>query len=203
MAQELILKTDKEPTFWNKAAAIGALGGLLIGRTVGKVAFSGGFLSTSVLVGGAIGALALGGIASALGKSAMKKEGESGKKIGTPSFWNRDTALGALIAIGANAIISTALAVTAVTLPAVVTIPLVIAQIAAPFVGAFIGGKAGEKRQLAEYEQANNQRVVQHISQTVSPEVGQAVEYAMANNKDWGKSILEEKLLNVGQEQGR
>ncbi|MDE3038732.1 MAG: hypothetical protein KGJ21_09835, partial [Pseudomonadota bacterium] len=68
-------------------------------------------------------------------------------------------------------------------------------------VGAYLGGKSGKQEMAREYEEARQQHIVRQISQNVSPEVGQAVEYTMANNKDWGKKMLEEKLLATGQPQ--
>jgi len=179
MPQSLILKSHAEPSFFNKEALIG-------------------FLIVPPL-GGIIGAL--------IGKNRMETEKQHGKAVNaTPSFWNKDTLLGGLIGLelaGFVAIATGAFATVASASLPVGLIAGVVGMIAAPIIGAYIGGKHGEKVQAAEFEQAKQQAIVQQVSQNVSPEVGQAVEYRLAHDKQWGKQMLEEKLLAAGQEQVR
>ena len=212
MAQELKLKTNKEPAWFNKEMAIGGLLGLEI-PVVG--------LFTAIP--GAI----LGGW---IGKNRMENEKLHGKPVSdTPSFWNKDTLLGGAMGwitagfIGVGVAVGIVFAANpgifsgafdAAQAPQLIestfhmsTTALRLATTAimagGAVLGAYLGGKHGEKRQMAEYEQAKQQQIVQQLSQNVSPEVGQAVGYRMEHDKQWAKQMLEEKLMAAGQQNTR
>jgi hypothetical protein len=188
MAQELTLKTHHNPSVFNKD--------MLLGGLLGTVAMP--------VVGTLIGAI----IGGSIGKTNQEKENENGKRVGDPSFWNKDTAIGGLIgsfvgsAIGAVAMFALA-AGGAPVLAAAGLAAAGVAWMGATALGAYIGGKAGEKRQAREYEEAKHQTIVNHISNKVSPEVGKAVEYSMEHNKNWAKDVTEERLLAEAQQQIR
>ena len=71
--------------------------------------------------------------------------------------------------------------------------------LAGTLIGGYIGGKTGEARQARELEEAKHQTIVEHLSHTVSPEVGKAVEYSMQHNKEWGKQVSKDRLLAEAQ----
>lgn len=184
MAQELILKTKDEPTFWNKEAAIGLL-----------VAFP---------VGGIIGGF--------IGKNRMEKEKKAGKVVSDESsFWNKDTLLGGLIgnvggAIAGGIIAAVALIGMAYTgqVPTnamadlVLTAGAGLAGMAGLAGGAYWGGNAGIERQKTEFEEAKSQAVEQQrgLSKHI-PDPSQTVETAVEHTKKWEKSISEQQQSNV------
>ena len=198
MANELTLKTNNTPTIFNKDMALGALIGLSI-PLIG-------------LIAGPIGAV-VGGF---IGKRRIEEENSTGKRVGEPSFWNKDTAIGGLSgwAIGGLVGVSIALAIITPAIFAahaahtIVAPGIIFAARAVGIassatgiaIGTYLGGKAGEKRQAAEYEEAKQQTIVRGLSQNVSPEVGQAVEYAMAHNKSWAADVTESKLMEQAQQ---
>jgi len=179
---ELKLKTNAEPTIFNKEMVIGTLIAPVIGTIIGGY----------------------------IGKSRMKDEMEHGKTVSeNPSFWNKDTLIGGL-AGNFVAYIGVKVALAAITLAALTPIPALLALAAVSaaavgsiVVGAYIGGKAGESRLKAEYEEAKKQTIVEHIGRTTSPEIAKAVEYSMEHNKEWGKQVAEDRLLAAAQEQAR
>lgn len=133
---ELLLKTNEEPTFWNKEAAIGF--------------FLGNFL------GGLIGGL--------IGKERMKKEKILGKPVSdNPSFWNKDTLLGGLIGSALGGIATAAIwlfALQATAIPVAASfIPL-----AGMLVGGYVGGKSGQEDERKEYFHAKAQQQAHEIS---------------------------------------
>jgi hypothetical protein len=177
MAEALVLKKNESPTYFNKEALIGTLLAPGIGTIIGAM----------------------------IGKSRMEEEAVNGKVVtDKPSFWNKDALLGGLLGdlVGA-AIFVAVVGITAVS--ALVTgAPVVLgagaiaaglgwaASVAA---GVYLGGKSGEVSEKKQFDQAKQQTIVYHISQTVSPEVGKAVEYSMQHNKEWGKQVTEDRLL--------
>ena len=197
MGDELVLNTHRNPTYFNKEMAIGAF---LVPL------FGGGVIS---LVGGAV----LGGL---IGKQRIEREALAGKHIDEQHNWlNKDMLLGALIghAIG-RALVFGALAMqiatsgigTATSLATTMAIvtPLMPAAafmvLAASAIGAFIGNKLDERHHAAEVAQAKQQTIVRHVSRTVSPEAGQAMEYALDHQKDWSKGVLEDRMLADAQQ---
>lgn len=187
MAQELTLKTNHSPSLFNKDMLLGALIGTLVMPPIGT------------LVGAGIGGV--------VGKGIQEKENRNGKHVGDPSFWNKDTAIGGLIGsfIGSVAA-GVAMFAVAGASPAIAAVGLAVAGaawMASTGLGAYLGGKAGEKRQAREYEEAKQQTIVSHISNTVSPEVGAAVEYSMGHNKSWAKEVTEARLLAEAQQHTR
>jgi len=202
MAQPMTLQTHHNPSLFNKDMLLGGLLGLLI-------PIPGAALITAP-IGGILGGL--------IGKNRLAKENREGKTVGEPSFWNKDTLIGGLIGlalagiaafsvglIGAGATVVTAAAAPAA---APVVLGLGVGAVGAalfgvPILGAYIGGKIGKKRQEREYDEARRQQIVQQLSQNISPEIGQAVEYKMTHDKQWAKQMLEEKLLAAAQERTR
>src|SRR5437763_1367640 len=85
MADALRLKTNHNPSIFNKDMFLGGLLGSLIAPGWGAI------------VGGAIGGL--------FGKNRQEKENREGKLVSEPSFWNKDTLIGGIVgnAIGAVA----------------------------------------------------------------------------------------------------
>jgi hypothetical protein len=212
MTEELRLKTEQKPSIFNKDMLLGGL----IGASIPLIGFS---IAVAAPIG--LGLTAAGAlIGGAVGKTRQEEENKNGKPVGKPSFWNKDTAIGTLIgyqatvavlAIAGLASIAAGMGIGMIAPPAgaaVMGIGLILsvaAAIASPFVGGYLGGKSGEKRMEREYEQAKQQHIVTQLSQNVSPEIGQAVEYAMEHKKDWGKTELEKKLMAAaqGQQPGR
>ena len=185
MAPVLTLKVNDQPTWLNKEMAIGTLLFPIVGT----------------LIGGYIG------------KERMERELKEGRPVSaSPSFWNKDTLLGASIGYALTGLIFMATTITAVAGTAATGSPVVgglgalamSASLVVPTIlGAYLGGKHGQNRQVAEYAEATQQTIVQGLSQTMSPEIAQAVEYRMTHDKQWGKQMLEEKLLQAAQENVR
>ena len=177
MSEALILKKTDAPTYFNKEALIGTL--LVPG------------------LGTIIGAM--------VGKSRMEDEAKSGKVVtDQTSFWNKDALMGGLLGdLVGGAIFASVVGIGAIT--AVLTgVPVVfgagavaagLGWAASVAVGTYLGGKSGEASQKAEFEEAKQQTIVEHLSHTVSPEVGKAVEYSMQHNKEWGKQVAQDRLL--------
>lgn len=189
MSEPLVLKTNATPSYFNKDTLLG----LLIAGPLGVV----------------VGAF--------VGKRRLEDERVNGKIVTqTPSFWNKDTLLGGLlgsIASGVAASLSF-FAITGATMTAVVAgvvlAPAALltgAAVAGTLalggiaLGAYAGGKLGQSRLTYEYEEAKKQHIVNHITRTVSPEVGKAVEYSLEHNKEWGKQVSEDRLLAEAQQQ--
>lgn len=191
MAQELRLKTNHNPSIFNKDMLLGGLLGALV-----PASLPGGFvLTTAAIIGGAL----TGG---AIGRHTQEVENREGKRVGEPSFWNKDTLLGGLIGntIGAAVGVAAFFTIAAAGAPLVGAAVLAASWIGGATLGTMIGGKSGKSRQAAEFEMAKRQQIGAHISQSVSPEIGQAVEYTMEHNKSWAKDVLEQKLLAATQE---
>lgn len=171
MAEALVLRKNDYPTYLNKEALIGTL-----------IAFP---------IGTAIGAY--------IGKKRMEEEQEHGKIVtDNPSFWNKDALIGGLLGMAMSGVAALLTGVAAVAATGGIGFGVVAAvggALAATALGTYIGGKMGISRQTSEYEEAKKQTIVNHLSQTVSPEVGKAVEYSMAHNKEWGKQVAEDRLL--------
>lgn len=202
MAEELKLRTQATPSYINKDTLLGAL--------------IGSFVLTP-LIGGTIGA-AIGGY---LGKERIERENTVGKDVSpTPSFWNKETLIGTLTGnlLGGIAASLLFVATTGLTLSAVAAgapiagatlgIGLAVAAtavIGGTIAGAYVGGKSGQARQTAEYSEAKQQNIVSDLSKNVSPQVAQAVEYAMENDKtkNWAQHIENERAMTQGQEKLR
>jgi hypothetical protein len=204
MAQELTLRTNDKPSFFNKELLIGGLAATVT-AAVGLGLLTP--IGMAVVAGGAIAG-------SVIGEKRMESEAILGKKVGEPSFWNKDTLLGGLLGAVASplpAIVTAAITVSlaAVLLPALIPTALSIGLIggtaASIATGAYVGGKLGELNQTKEYQAAKEQTIVNNISKEVSPGVAQAVEYAMANDKtkNWAKHIEDERNMAQGHEQHR
>ena len=219
MAETLTLKTNHQPSFFNRDMVLGALiGGPLLAFVPLPAA--------GLLIGGALGGW--------LGKRREENENLHGKKVGEPTFWNKKALIGGLLGWLGSSISAglTFLAVTATTivsvggidamknlaqnavqtgvLPPQIAVPVIIgvgvaiaAGVGTIALGTYIGGHAGKKEMAKELNQAKEQQSVQQISQSVSPEVGQAVEYSLAHNKSWAQDILQDKLQSIGQQTTR
>lgn len=207
MAQEMTLKTDHKPSIFNKDMLLGGLLGLAATIFVPGSTAVAAIAAGAIAVGGAV----IGGV---IGKKRLEDENKFGKKVGEPSFWNKDTLIGGLIgfmgaglaavATGIIAIGGTVAAGAAAPAAAPVVAGLGLAAVGAaaigsPILGAYIGGNIGKRRQARELEEAKQQFIVENISRNVGPEIGQAVAYTMEHNKQWGKQVLEEKLMAAQQ----
>jgi hypothetical protein len=202
MAQELTLKTNDTPSYFNKDALLGGSLGFVVGMFALNTVLPGaGFII------GAAGAV-LGSLA---GKARMESENRNGKKVSEePSFFSKDTAIGGLIGaaltplgilagIAAGGAIALGISATAPVAAALVLGGTVIGAATPPLVGALMGNYIGKSSQRSEYEQARQQTIVDHLNKTVSPEVGAAVEYSMQHGKDWSKQVVEDRLLAEAQ----
>ncbi len=197
----LILKKNDAPTLFNKDMVLGGL------AAAAATFFTGG----TFLVGGAIigGGALIGGF---LGEKRMEREAIEGKVVGEPSFWNKDTLIGGLIGgisapivAGIGALVAAALvAVVAPASPAILgaaVLGLAVGGAGAIATGTYIGGKMGESRMANELNDARQQNIVNELSKSSGPQVAQAVEYAMANDKtkNWTQHIENERALATGQ----
>gem|GEM_PF-4782513 len=207
MAQELTLKTNTTPSYFNKDTALGGMLGLVVGGLA---------LNLFIPGGGLIAAAAGAVVGGMMGKKRQEHENAHGKQVGEPSFWNKDTVIGGLIgialagvaalatglvAIGGTAAVAAAAPAAAPVVAGLGLLAMAAAVVGAPILGTYIGGRMGKKRQERELEEAKQQTIVENISRTVSPEIGQAVAYTMEHNKQWGKQVLEDKLLASAQAQ--
>ena len=223
MSEELKLQTNHRPSFFNKDTLLGGLigfsasafipGGLIVaGLVVAGSSAVGGYLgkqrqerenregktvgeasiwNKDTLIGGWIGndigwfigavaatAIVIAGFAAA-GIDASAVAGEGYKAV-AETFMEKAPAYG----FGAAATFLTS-------------------WLGGTAIGAYIGGSAGKARMGRELEEAKQQTIVAHLSQTVSPEVGKAMEYTMEHNKDWGKQVAQDRLLAEAMQQGR
>jgi len=206
MAQELTLKTNASPTIFNKDMLLGGLAAAaLTGLTGGTV-----LLGAAIVGGGAL----VGGF---LGEKRMEREATIGKKVGEPSFWNKDTLIGGLLgsvigspvlgAIAGIAALAIGVATAGAATPLVVgaaAIAGLAGVVAAPVIGAYVGGRMGETRMANELQDARQQNIVNDLSKS-SPAVSQAVEYAMANDKtkNWTQQIENERAMAQNQQPTR
>jgi len=196
MADELILETHQKPNYFNKEAIIGALLLPLFG-------------------GGAI-SLAIGALAGAfVGKKRMEHEAHDGKHVSENHSWlNKETLLGALtghlvgkaVAISAlfvnfSTMVATGTSLTAaMAATAPLALPAMLMVLGSSLIGGYIGNKLDERHHAAEYEQAKTQAIVRHMSETVSPEAGKAMEYAMEHQKSWAQDVVKDRMLQQSRE---
>lgn len=131
MDKPLVLKTNAEPTYFNKEAAIG----FLLFPVVGTIA-------------GAI-----------IGKNRMENERAVGKVIKEPSMFNKDMLLGTLLGGLAGSILFKGLliAAAATASPALVTAAFGAALIS-PLIGAYAGGGLGKEAMQQEMVMAQIQQ---------------------------------------------
>jgi len=207
MAETLRLKTNKKPTIFNKdmlyygllTPFAAVLVSAFLPESVGAFAVSGIAHYGAMAVGGLLGGL--------IGKRRIGKENVEGKEVKSPSVFNKKLVIGGLLASNLFGLAVTAVELIAGASAATMGAPLLLATLAgglaALVTGAYFGGQSGKKEMEREYEEAKKQYIVEQIGQNISPEIGQAVEYTMEHKKDWGKKILEEKLLSATQEPSR
>jgi len=143
MADELRVKADKSPTFFNASLAVGLITGLCAipwSVMMGLVPVN--IIRQAKDMRLIMGSGALFGIVGGfLGKTQMEHDTKYGKKINAPTFWNKGLFLGALAgAIGGSAIDS------AVFLGGITE--------AAIAIGAIIGGSTHKKVMESEYQRA-------------------------------------------------
>ncbi len=176
MAEALRLKTaPQESTIFNKDMLLGTLAGWTVGG----------------LFGAPLGAV-IGGV---LGKNRIDRENLEGKIVSKPSFWNKDTVIGALGGhvvggLAAAAVILT-ISTKAIIGGALATSPLGMLAIAATLIvggtliGANIGGNQGARRMESEYQQA----VAQNMAQSVEPSRAPAQEPDLAKAKSFVQEL--------------
>jgi hypothetical protein len=175
MADDLKLKTNREPTIFNKEMAIGLMAGVML-PGVG-------------LIGALIAAAAGTVVGGLIGRSRMQDEKTHGKTVSEEtSFWNKDALLGGLLGgfVGQVTAVAAMVALSIPLSPVALVATLLGSMALGAAAGGYIGGSSGENNQKAEYEEAKKQTIVEHLSHNVSPEVGKAVEYSMEHNKEWG-----------------
>jgi hypothetical protein len=178
--QELILHTHEQPTLWNKSMAIGALAGNLLGGILGG--WLGG--TGGVLIGRMIGIIGLG-LAGGWGrKQEMKEELVKGKRVTTPTAWNKDTALGALLGIFTGGVLSGILAksILLATATAGLTVDpdlafnlmatVMTSLVGGGLIGGIVGGMHGKERMAKEYREAEQQLIL--AQQVEAPQMAKA-----------------------------
>ena len=196
MFGELKLKTQEKPSIFNKDMLFY---GLLAPLVLVPLSLIPGVGPTGAAI--RYGTMALGGLFGGwMGKNRIERENIEGKDAKSPSFFNKEMVIGALLTIkAAGLVLGGILTMTGIT-PAV-AVASAIGLLASFGIGGYIGGKIGHNRMEQEYEAAKKQFIIQNISRNVSPEVGQAVQYTMEHKKDWGKEVLEKELLAAAQQQ--
>ncbi len=150
MTQPLILRTNEEPTFFNKEAAIGFIAPVPFGTIVGAV----------------------------IGKKRMEREQANGKLVGEPSTFNKDALLGGLLGwmvgggVAALALTSTAPAAIAIAVTAALGSTALGATI-----GGKQGKETQEKEYALAVAQQREQQIEKSpsISKNLSPEYGHEV----------------------------
>jgi hypothetical protein len=185
---ELRLKKTDEPTIFNKEMALGFFtAGLLAAGT-------GGFALPIVVFGTLIGGF--------LGKSRIENERHEGKVVSDkPSFWNKDTFLGGFLGhVAGNLVAGTIIAVAVGTLKITGTMlttamastvaPVAVAAIVAgTLLGAYIGGRHGQKVEREEFAEAAMQQ----------PQVMRQPGYAMEMNPAYAQEIERQRALAAQQ----
>lgn len=214
MAEALVLKKNDSPTYFNKEALIGTLlfpvVGTVIGAMIGKsrmeeeakngkvVTDKPSFWNKDTLLGGLVGNL-VGCIGAAIAFFAVT--GKSLTSFAT-HFENVQFVADNAHSLGGSPAVTELATSTLADMVTMGAIGLVVSGVVlagSTLIGAYIGGKSGQARQTAEYEESKQQTIVNHLSHNVSPEVGKAVEYSMEHNKEWGKQVAEDRLLAQAQ----
>jgi hypothetical protein len=168
VTQTLILRTNEEPTFFNKEAVIGFLAVPPLGAIVGGM----------------------------IGKNRMEKEKTNGKIVSEPSAFNKNALLGGLLgwAVGglvASIAITPALATGTLSLAALGVTAASVFAVAA--LGATIGGKQGKAVQEKEYMLAVAQQREQQIEKTPSVAKSTTHEYGHEVKTNHAATIQAEK----------
>ncbi|MEQ1790406.1 MAG: hypothetical protein ABL857_08175, partial [Rickettsiales bacterium] len=173
MSQELKLRTNETPTFFNKEAAIG-------------------FLIAPHLAIGAV----VGGI---IGKNRMKKELTHGKPVGESSTLNKDTLLGGMIGLTIGGAITTLILMsqTATIAAAAATI----GTIGTAIIGAVIGSKHGKRTQEKEYVEALHQQSEQQMEKSPSVSKNVTQEYGHEVKANHAATIQKEQAAASQQKQ--
>jgi hypothetical protein len=186
MADDLILKTNRRPSYWNQEMSIGS-GLALLAVAVAPAALLNP-LGFALLIGA-------GGAGALIGKNRMEHEAREGKRV-SESYnpFNKDMVWEGLLGASLAGLVSMMFFPFA-------DAAYIASTVVGGIVGAVAGSAFGKQKHDAEYEAAKRQTIVQHLSQNVSPEVGQAVEYAMSQDKNWAKDITERRMLEQAQSQ--
>jgi len=192
----LLLRTNALPTYLNTEMKIGAgLAGLAAMIALPVAAFS----TTAFLVGigGIFAGAAVGGL---IGKERMEKETRDGKVVHKDyQPLNKDTLIGALRLAISGALVGIIAAPLGFAVGALM--PAVIGAVIGGGIGAVMGAEKSRVLHHMEFEAATRQMVANHISQNISPQMGQAVEYAVSHDKNWMQDMAEERLLQQAQNQ--
>ena len=135
-----------------------------------------------------------------IGKNRMARELREGREVtDKPSFWTKDTLVGGLL----GGLLVEVLSFALVGVAPIGEVIGALSWIGGTVAGAYIGGNTGKSRQTADFEQAKQQAIAEHLTRNAPPEVAQAVEYSMARNKNWAKDVTEQKLLAEAQQNVR
>jgi hypothetical protein len=196
MAEELRLKTNQNPSIFNRDMGLGAM--IALAMPMGL------FLAP-------VGAI-VGGF---YGKNRIEKENTVGKVIRQPSILNKDTLIGALtgkfvgsivgIIIGTGILAAKGVVLTAAGMAAPAAIPIVATVgvltfgIMAGFIalGAVVGGKAGKERMGHEYADAVSQHAAEmSASKVPALDMGLSQEPA----KSYAAQIEAQRLLAASQQ---
>jgi hypothetical protein len=183
MALELTLKTNKQPTLFNKDMVLGTLLGLMI---------PGGLILKPFIL---LGSAAVGGY---IGKSTQERENREGKKVNEASFWNKDTLIGGLMGMEIGTIIGAVAFIALLAAPAVAVGALLTSAVGGTVMGTYFGGKMGEHQQAKEYEEAKRQLVETQIGKAIAPQLAQEPE--LGHGKKFVQAIDQERLLAMVQD---
>lgn len=159
MSETLTLKTQNQPTVFNKEMVIGT------------------FLVPIPIIGSVIGGM--------VGKRRMEQENVSGKTVSNdPSRINKDAVLGGLLgliggSIASNVLVAAAVMITGAPVGAAIGAAAVATWAAGGLIGAAIGSNHGVKQELHEFKTAKNQ----HQSKNIAHAVAQAMEHQMGGHE--------------------
>ncbi|MGO9108342.1 MAG: hypothetical protein ACLP9L_03835 [Thermoguttaceae bacterium] len=176
MPGQLTLRVNETPTIFNKEMAIGFLLFNVPGALIG------GFM----------------------GKERMASEAREGRQLGTPSFWNKDAAIGGLL--GLHLGVAAAFIAASLATPLFATAIAAVAVAGAGLIGLTIGGSWGKHWQKQEYAQAVQERgeglkgpmpsLVNGIVQEVQMDRGPARSFAAQIEAERLKAASQQKNLS-------
>ncbi len=137
-------------------------------------------------------AMATGGlIGGSMGKMRMEEEVRKGKKVSTPTLFNKDVlayGLGIPLAIGlATTAVGTVLPVP---IPTIIAVPIALAQMSSVVIGAAYGAIAGKARMQQDYDQALGDLQAQNQSQSVAIQKAQEQLVGVSQELSNGKSFV-------------
>lgn len=170
----LLIKKDTPPSMLNAEMATGSWVGNILGAFAGALlATTTGGATAIALAGTAIGAY-LGGSS---GYARMQKEASTGKEVGEPSLFNRESfayfaGTSVILGLAAKALLYTVGPATLEPIAFTVGIATFAAKVVAPIIGAFVGKNrmANELEEAKLQELQRTQDLVRAVSHQQAPE---------------------------------